>query len=176
MQTFLPFPDFRQSLEYLDNARLNKQIIETYQLCQGQWPNHPAAKMWVGYKNALMHYGLVNCIIAESRGINVNETQFNYFRKHGPVALPWWYGDMRFHESHRQNLHWKWDPVGVQPPYIWPIHEHEWRYIAGGVEILRKKKTELAPRGEYVAGKTIEGRPCLYLLQGYEDMPLAYKD
>lgn len=32
MQTFLPYPDFRASAETLDNKRLGKQRVETYQL------------------------------------------------------------------------------------------------------------------------------------------------
>jgi hypothetical protein len=32
MQTFLPFKDFDQSAKALDNKRLNKQILEGYQI------------------------------------------------------------------------------------------------------------------------------------------------
>jgi hypothetical protein len=32
MQTFLPYPDFRESLESLDNKRLGKQRVEALQL------------------------------------------------------------------------------------------------------------------------------------------------
>jgi hypothetical protein len=32
MQTFLPYPDFRESLQVLDNKRLGKQRVEAYQI------------------------------------------------------------------------------------------------------------------------------------------------
>lgn len=34
MQTFLPYPDFKQSAEVLDDKRLFKQCVEAYQLLQ----------------------------------------------------------------------------------------------------------------------------------------------
>ena len=41
MQTFLPYKDFDQCAETLDNKRLNKQILESYQILKvlsGQSP------------------------------------------------------------------------------------------------------------------------------------------
>ena len=35
MQVFLPYPDFKKSLESLDDKRLGKQRVETYQLIAG---------------------------------------------------------------------------------------------------------------------------------------------
>jgi len=32
MQTFLPYKDYNQCAEILDNKRLNKQILESYQI------------------------------------------------------------------------------------------------------------------------------------------------
>lgn len=32
MQTFLPTPDFLETAKILDNKRLNKQIVEAYQI------------------------------------------------------------------------------------------------------------------------------------------------
>ena len=56
MQTFLPYADFNKSAEVLDNRRLNKQILEGYQILKvlgnpdprAGWRNHPAVKMWRG--------------------------------------------------------------------------------------------------------------------------------
>jgi len=50
MQTFLPYKDYDQCAEILDNKRLNKQILEAYQILKvlsgkspsGAWRNHPA--------------------------------------------------------------------------------------------------------------------------------------
>ena len=62
MQTFLPYPSFRESARVLDPRRLNKQITEVKQLLValrdgGAWVNHPAARMWRGYEPALWLYG-----------------------------------------------------------------------------------------------------------------------
>ena len=56
MQTFLPYPSKRESLDALDNKRLNKQILECYQILNiltgnsksNAWRNHPAVLMWEG--------------------------------------------------------------------------------------------------------------------------------
>jgi hypothetical protein len=54
MQTFLPYSDYEASAQTLDNKRLNKQILEGYQILKvlsgaspsGAWRNHPAVLMW----------------------------------------------------------------------------------------------------------------------------------
>lgn len=50
MQTFLPSPIFAESARILDYRRLNKQIVEGYQILSGRVPNanHPAClwKLW----------------------------------------------------------------------------------------------------------------------------------
>jgi len=62
MQTFLPYPDFAQSLRVLDSRRLGKQRLEAMQLLRAisadgsGWSRHPAAAMWRGYTNALKQY------------------------------------------------------------------------------------------------------------------------
>jgi hypothetical protein len=98
MQTFLPFPDFRASLETLDRGRLGKQRLEVCQLVEvvlggrivahgdgyqlepyaaDDYPrfvrarrNHPACRMWDGYLPALIAYGLLACLIWRERGFN----------------------------------------------------------------------------------------------------------
>ena len=69
MQTFLPYSDFRKSLESLDNKRLGKQRVEAYQIISAitgrtrkdgkpykGWLNHPCSVMWKDYVNALKQY------------------------------------------------------------------------------------------------------------------------
>ena len=61
MQTFLPYPDFKKSLQALDYRRLGKQRVEAYQIIRvikygDGWQHHPAAKMWRGHINALKLY------------------------------------------------------------------------------------------------------------------------
>jgi hypothetical protein len=69
MQTFLPYPDIQKSLESLDNKRLGKQRVESYQIISAitgrkrldgkpykGWVNHPCSVMWRDYVDALKHY------------------------------------------------------------------------------------------------------------------------
>lgn len=67
MQTFLPYSDFKQSAQCLDNKRLGKQRVEALQILKAitdpsyGWQNHPAVKMWRGYEHALSKYALEIC-------------------------------------------------------------------------------------------------------------------
>ncbi|WP_109004706.1 MSMEG_6728 family protein [Streptomyces rishiriensis] len=67
MQTFLPCPDFRASALVLDRRRLGKQRVEALQVLRGLvrpgygWRRHPAVRMWTGYEEALVRYGLEIC-------------------------------------------------------------------------------------------------------------------
>ncbi|MFF1543758.1 MSMEG_6728 family protein [Streptomyces sp. NPDC058291] len=67
MQTFLPYPDFRASALVLDRRRLGKQRVEALQVLRGLvrpgygWRRHPAVRMWAGYDEALVRYGLEVC-------------------------------------------------------------------------------------------------------------------
>jgi len=64
MQTFLPYKNYTKSAKALDNKRLNKQILEGYQILKvlsnndpkAAWRNHPAVKMWRGHENSLWDY------------------------------------------------------------------------------------------------------------------------
>lgn len=133
MQTFLPYKDFEKSAKSLDNKRLNKQILEGYQiLCvlankkvvgddgysleefEHSWKNHPAVKMWKGHHTALLEY--VHTMNREwvHRGFNSNIAlekakylYLNYFfnePEHSEYNYPTWLGDTDFHVSHRANL------------------------------------------------------------------------
>ena len=130
MQTFLPYPDFVASAQALDYRRLGKQRVECNQLLDairygGGWRNHPAARMWRHYPNALTLYR--NIVIQEWRRRGyVNSLP--YLPISFPVVYPWWFGDPAFHASHRSNLLRK-DPAyysqfnWLEPPtleYIWP--------------------------------------------------------
>lgn len=74
MQTFLPFSSFIHSVECLDDKRLNKQIVEAYQILTGRVPNanHPACLMWRGYEHYLREYATICCI----------RYSFRYGKKH----------------------------------------------------------------------------------------------
>ncbi len=74
MQTFLPYEDFVASAAVLDDRRLGKQRVETYQILRALtwpaygWKNHPAVRMWRGFTPALVRYGLDVCDAWEARG------------------------------------------------------------------------------------------------------------
>ena len=149
MQTFLPYPDFAASARVLDRRRLGKQRVETLQVHRALvvpghgWRHHPAVKMWVGFEEALVRYGVEICAewraqgfvdtceatmrtdLAQARGITVVRTQAEIA---AAGELPGWLGDEAVHVSHRAALVRK-DPERYRPmfgdlpddmPYVWP--------------------------------------------------------
>lgn len=145
MQTFLPYPSFTKSAKSLDNKRLNKQIVECYQILKAingetkGWKNHPAVLMWKGYENALVCYGLWCCWEWEERGFKTPKLKdiLNTLFTDSPVHLPWWFGLYKFHESHRSNLYrkdsefyrdFKYDGNGSLP-YCWPVIIDNQKYL-----------------------------------------------
>ena len=151
MQSFLPRPDFSATAEVLDPRRLGKQRVETLQILRGLvvpgygWRHHPAVKMWTGYEEALVRYGLDICAawvaggradtcaatlvrdLTAGRGVSGVRTQAA-LREAG--ELPPWLGDEELHRSHRSALLRKdpnWygryfnDPPDL--PYVWPASD-----------------------------------------------------
>lgn len=133
MQTFLPYPDFQKSAECLDYRRLGKQRTEAKQLLQTiygvrkkGWNNHPALKMWLGYTEALWAY--YNSVVIEWERRNYKNILLMSV-KVDDFDHPPWFGDEKFHRSHRGNLLRKkpewyvkfgWtDPIDL--PYFWPV-------------------------------------------------------
>lgn len=144
MQTFLPYPDFVASAAVLDDRRLGKQRVETYQILRALtwpeygWKNHPATRMWRGFTPALVRYGLDVCDAWEARGradatraalltfTGGRVPEFAGLRAAG--QLPPWLGHQPVHVSHRSALLRK-DPehyrrfFPTEPddlPYVWP--------------------------------------------------------
>ena len=128
MQTFLPYKDFNKSAEVLDNKRLNKQILEGYQILnvlsnddpKAGWRNHPAVKMWRGHEKALLSYVMACVEEADKRGIktenNVANIKALFLAKVDSWGdgLPNWFHDheksFRVMATHKANLYKK-DPV-----------------------------------------------------------------
>ncbi|MFF5494451.1 MSMEG_6728 family protein [Streptomyces aquilus] len=154
MQTFLPHPDFRQTALLLDQRRLGKQRVEALQVLRGLtvagygWRRHPAVRMWAGYEEALVRYGLEICRVWREQGHQdscaaslVADLAASHpgIRVRGQRELtaagelPPWHGDEAFHESHRSALVRKAPEVyadlfpGVPDdlPYVWPASDRE---------------------------------------------------
>lgn len=132
MQTFLPYPDFEQSLRVLDNRRLGKQRVEALQIFRtitgvtSGWRHHPAVRMWQGFETALSRYADLAIRLWIERGFRNTMQPFNL---PGPVIYPWWLGWESFHAAHRSNLlrkdaswygrfGWR-EPDNL--PYVWPV-------------------------------------------------------
>lgn len=85
MQTFLPFSDYELVAESLDSKRLNKQILECYQILKvlsnddphAGWRNHPAVKMWRGHEWGLLDYTYAMVSEAKLRGIKTDKNEEN---------------------------------------------------------------------------------------------------
>ena len=135
MQTFVPYPSLASSAVVLDNKRLGKQRVETFQLLRANlditigWKNHPAAKMWRGHESGLIAYGVAICNEWISRGYNDTcLMKILSFGNPNPDDMPSWWGDDAVHSSHRSNLlrkfpewygqfGWSDSP---EMPYVWP--------------------------------------------------------
>lgn len=132
MQTFLPYPDFKKSLQALDYRRLGKQRVEAMQLIgalegtKKGWANHPATLMWRGYLPALKLYHDEAIKEWVRRGYKNTMQLMN--PKPATVKMPPWFGDRKFHRSHQSNLvrklpeHYRayFPKVPSDLPYVWP--------------------------------------------------------
>lgn len=106
MQTFLPYPDIKKSLQTLDSRRLGKQRVEAYQIIRaikygGGWSHHPAVKMWRGHINALKLYYNLSLEEWIRRGY---KNRMEKMPIHGKIVYPAWFGNEVFHAAHRSNL------------------------------------------------------------------------
>jgi hypothetical protein len=128
MQTFLPYPAKRDSLDVLDNKRLNKQILECYQILKvlsnqspsGAWRNHPAVLMWKGAENELWRYAMTAIALADMRGIKTENNLANLKALAKVAVLSWGDNDpawmknptvvKRVTTTHKANLYRK-DPI-----------------------------------------------------------------
>lgn len=135
MQTFLPYPDFKKSLEVLDWRRLGNQRKEADQILKtllvgSRWANHPAVKMWKGYESALIRYRNLSISVWVARRYN---NKMEILPEGKRVIMPWWLGWEEFHRSHRSNLlrkkpEWYSQFGWTEPddlPYCWPITKNE---------------------------------------------------
>jgi hypothetical protein len=130
MQTFLPYPNFKRSVQCLDNKRLGKQRVEAWQILNtltGKshgWKNHPAVKMWRGYETALIGY--YHCCLDEWAARGFKNEKLKPIIYPLLMDVPKWFGNRDFHRSHQSNLvrkdphHYRFD-VPNNLPYVWPV-------------------------------------------------------
>lgn len=110
MNTFLPYSDFSASARALDGTRLNNQCNECKVIVRAvlgestAWAQHPAARMWVGYGQALIAYSVAVCEEALRREMQNNLLPWFQERQAGTVVLPPWLGDELLHVAHRSQI------------------------------------------------------------------------
>lgn len=148
MQTFLPYPDFKESARVLDRQRLGKQRVEVIQLLKALagetkgWKNHPTCRMWRGHEQSLIQYGIAVCMEWIKRGYRDScMAKIAAFRDRWSEldsrGQPSWIGREDVHSSHRAVLlgkdrewYWKfgWTEMPAVPDvkgsykdtYVWP--------------------------------------------------------
>ncbi|MFA5397979.1 MAG: MSMEG_6728 family protein [Methanogenium sp.] len=141
MNTFLPFTDFAESAAVLDNKRLGKQRVETYQILRvllnitesKAWRNHPAVKMWKNHEGCLIEYGIAICTEWRKRGFkDTCLDKINALRKYvmsESYVKPEWLGNENLHLAYKSNLlrkdfnyykQYNW-PCDNNLSYIWPV-------------------------------------------------------
>jgi hypothetical protein len=131
MQTFLPYPSFKETAKCLDYKRLGKQRVEAKQIIEilegksSGWKNHPAVLMWKGYIPCLKHYFNIISKEWEKRGYKHN---IGYYEINQPIIYPIWFGYTPFHDSHKSNLIRKFPEhynqyfyIENNLPYYWPV-------------------------------------------------------
>ena len=165
MQTFLPYPDFRASLEALDKKRLGKQRVEAWQIWKWlikqdppnwRFRNHPAVLMWSGFENALLEYYNVSLSVFAERG--GNNIKLNYIPRDSDIILPLWFGDKEFHSSHRRALLFKnmayyaekFPKDYPEYNYVWPVTKEQYRMTP---KEFRQKWVEALRSGIYKQGQ-----------------------
>ena len=140
MQTFLPLPDYYESMKCLDPSRLGNQVYrEGLTLLRGGWSKHPAYKMWRGHEYHLGLYLLAGMKALNERDKFYPESQAKIeaeMAKFSDTGAPPWFGDNRLHSSHRAALlkkDFQWyskfgwteqpDPLNAEGKfnYWWPV-------------------------------------------------------
>ena len=94
MQTFLPFKNFERSARILDSKRLNKQIVEGFQILEDKVPNenHPICLFWKENKQSLKEYILNFCREYEIRFNRIHsifyKIRYNEYKDNKVLIIP----------------------------------------------------------------------------------------
>lgn len=164
MQTFLPYANYERSAVVLDDARLNKQIVESYQISQAltrlteAYQYHPATLMWAGAEQQFLDYVIAfdNEWIRRGRtniaGQRACEVLADYIGR-WPIETshkPWWRKLPGFHAAMRGNLvRKKPEHYGLHFTDADPLLEYQWpvRSINRILHYHPKIKARLIPAG-----------------------------
>lgn len=148
MQTFLTHTNYVDTARALDTKRLGKQRVEAYQILKalageydqtGAWVNHPATRMWRGYRYELALYGLTISIEFFERGydgmnmVDIFTNQMVMLDSENRESYPWWITNPDFLLSHQSNLVRKlpdyysaqFPDVPSDVPYLWPLDDEQ---------------------------------------------------
>lgn len=180
MQTFLPFRNYVHSVRILDDKRLNKQILECYQLHKiytskdkKSYSNHPAFLMWVGHGSALALYGLEACKeFYRRKDKNKHHIYEKYFQKavdeameEGiPIEKPIFPEEL--YESHRSNLYYKdkeyykqFEKASDKLLYVWTSYYKDGKITQEGIKSLYKTyKRRMKEDPEQIHCKFFDGK------------------
>jgi hypothetical protein len=120
MQVFMPYKDYKQSVQALDTKRLIKQSLENTQLLdiifdmptksgkpRKGWMNHPALIAWKQTPGALIKYLECNITEMKERGCKTDyaESRLQVYKSFTVSSeSPVWLGDEDIHASHRSRL------------------------------------------------------------------------
>jgi len=137
MITFLPYQNFDQCAACLDRQRLGKQRVEVLQILRTLngttpgWRQHPAVRMWHGYTEALVEYGVAICDEWIRRGYkDTCRARIVAFSWGDEVVTPPWL-TRRMCLGYRSNLlrkmpeHYRqfWPTLRDDLPYYWPTRK-----------------------------------------------------
>ena len=129
MQTFIPYASHNLTAQSLDQKRLGKQRVESWQILntldhlsrndlymidkngrrrKRGWISHPAVLMWQGHEWFLCLYSEAICKEWIARGYkDTMLPRFEAWREAHPNAnknAPFWWGIEAIHRSHRSKL------------------------------------------------------------------------
>ena len=120
MEIYLPFNDFKKSLDCLEDNQLQKQkqnikclvdVIEQLQrqsfLGRGKiaWGTNPTTIMWENALPFLKLYYNTSLLVSHNRGLqNGQNNVFNLYPITFNGEIPWWFGKENLHLSHQNAL------------------------------------------------------------------------
>jgi len=140
VNTLLPYPSFSESAHTLDSVLLKRQRIDVLTILrvlggdEEGWWNHPAVRMWDGYEQMLVCYGVEICKEWRRRGHKDTGDIEGEVWAYGidtclwECDVPGWLGG-HVHSNHRSNLlrldgecyrKFNWAEYPTESGWYWP--------------------------------------------------------